>query len=265
MEFELVPQLIVVFSTAIIVFILGKNISKTENILAGSSFVGGEKESEARKKFFYLYRRLVRRINKEGYQKKMGLFWVWLEKILRKIRISFLKLDSKIVSILDKLRKKNMISNVIKTKTKSENKTENKAEDKIKKEIKDIATNGFINSKTVDVEINNNMDSELIDRKKEEKPSIEDKPSIAENKTKTEKEKEYIYLISKNPFDVRSYWKLGVIYSRRKNYKDAISCFRQITKIDPAYTKAKNKITDLIERMKKKEKVGKGEEDKKSL
>lgn len=265
MEFELVPQLIIVFSTAIIVFVLGKNVSKTENISVNSSFIVSKNESEARKKFSYLYKRFVRRISKEEYQKKMGLFWVWLEKILRKIRINFLKFDSKIVFLLDKLRKKNTAGNVIETKTKAEDKIENKSEDKIKKEMKDIATNDFMNSKTADGEINNNMDSELIDRKKEEKSGAESKPSITENKTKTEKEKEYIYLISKNPFDVRSYWKLGVIYSRRRNYKDAISCFRQIIKIDPAYTKAKNKITDLIERMKKKEKVEKGEEDKKEL
>lgn len=265
MEFELVPQLIVVFSTAIIIFILGKNISKTENIVVGGSFVVGEKESEAKKKFFYLYKRLVGRINKEEYQKKIGLFWVWMEKVLRKIRINFLKFDGKIVSLLDKLRKKNTAGNVIETKTKAENKTEDKVEDKIKKEIKDTAMNDFINSETADKEANNDMDLELTDREKEEKPNTDEKPSIAENKTKTKKETEYIYLISKNPFDIKLYWKLGVIYSRRRNYKDAISCFRQITKIDPAYTKAKNKIMDLAERMKKKEKTEKEEENKEKL
>lgn len=265
MEFELVPQLIVVFSTAIIVFILGKNISKTENIAVNSSFIVSKNESEARKKFSYLYKRLVRRISKEEYQKKIELFWIWLEKILRKIRISFLKLDGKIVSILDKLRKKNTAGGVIETKTKTENKTGDEAEDKVKKEIKDTVANNFINSETADKKANNDMDSELTDREKEEKPSTEEKPSMAENKTKTEKEKEYIYLISKNPFDIKSYWKLGAIYSRRKNYKDAISCFRQITKIDPAYTKAKNKITDLIERMKNKEKMEKEKENKERL
>lgn len=265
MEFELIPQLIMVFSTAVIVFILGKNISKMENISVNDSLVVDESESAARKKFSCLYKRLIKRISKEEYQKKMELFWIWLEKILRKTRIGFLKLDGKIVSILDKLRRKNATSNAIEAETKSEDKTENKAEDRIKKETKDIAINDFINSKTVDGEINNNIDSELIDCKKKEKPSIEDKSSVAENKTKTEREKEYIYLISKNPFDIKSYWKLGAIYSRRKNYKDAISCFKQITKIDPAYAKAKSKITDLIEKMKKKEKVEKVEKDNKGL
>lgn len=248
MEFELIPQLIVVFSTAVIVFILGKNISKTENIAAGGSFVVGEKESEAKKKFFYLYKRLVRRINKEEYQKKIGLFWVWLEKVLRKIRINFLKLDSKIVSILDKLRKKNATNNVIET--------EIKVEDKTKEKTEDVIINDFINSKTVDMRTNNNVDSESADHKEE------DKSSIAENKTKTEKEKEYIYLISKNPFDIKSYWKLGAIYSRRKNYKDAISCFRQIVKIDPTYAKAKKKISNLIEKMKGRHIEKKQKEDK---
>ena len=71
-------------------------------------------------------------------------------------------------------------------------------------------------------------------------------------------------MILKNPINIKAYWKLGIVYSRRKNYKDAISCFRQITKIDPTYTKAKKKITDLMERMKdKKENKKKVKEEKK--
>jgi len=263
MEFELVPQLIVVFSAATIVFILGKNISKAENISVGNSFIGGENENEARKKFFYLYKRLVRRINKEEYQKKIGLFWIWLEKVLRKIRIGFLKLDSKIVSLLDRLRKKNTAGNATETKT--------KVEDKNEKEKKNIEANNFVSDKTIDGERKNNTNLSAKNKKENEINTIgneikiekKDEVNAAEDRAKTEKEREYINLISRNPFDVKSYWKLGVIYSRRKNYTDAVSCFRQIIKIDPTYAKAKKKISDLMERMKKRHAGGRQKDDKK--
>ncbi|MCK4799617.1 hypothetical protein KAS31_01440, partial [Candidatus Parcubacteria bacterium] len=97
--------------------------------------------------------------------------------------------------------------------------------------------------------------TEIVDKKEETEVCTKEEEK-AEIYTKKEnakgKEKEYIEMILKNPIDVKSYWKLGIVYSRRKNYKDAISCFRQITKIDPTYTKAKKKISDLVERMKDK-------------
>lgn len=202
MEFNLVPQIIIVTSMGIIIFILGKNISKVRELPDDSLFENkGKKEKE---NFLYLYKRLTRRINKEKYQEKVNSFWVWFEKILRKLRIRFLRLDNKIVSTLDKVKEKN-----------------------IESESEEQKNSAIITPDT-----------------------SSEKEDLTENKNK--KEKEYINLISKNPLDIKSYWKLGIVYSRKKNYKDAISCFRQITKIDPSYTKAKKKIIDLMGRMRKK-------------
>jgi len=68
---------------------------------------------------------------------------------------------------------------------------------------------------------------------------------------RTKKEQECIEILMQNPADIKAYWKLGIIYSKRRNYEDALACFRQIVKIDPTYTKAKQKVIEIMEKMKK--------------
>ena len=253
MDFDIISQVIIVFFTGIIILILGKNISKVketpDDFLFESS--GEKKEKE---KFLYLCKRLVRRVNKEKYQEKVDLFWVWFEKVLRKLRINFLRLDNKIVSALDKVKEKN-----VEAETETESKDQRREYDEPKdNDIKLKDENMYVKDEEVkkndnDENVADNTNEIEVENKSDESGVKIDELNT-ENKNKNEREKEYIDLISKNPVDVKSYWKLGIVYSRRKNYKDAISCFRQITKIDPTYTKAKKKITDLMGRMKKNKK-----------
>jgi len=259
MEFDIVPQAVIVFSMGIIILILGKNISKVKETPDDFLFENRDEKKE-KEKFSYLCKRLMRRVNKEKYQEKVGLFWVWFEKVLRRLRIRFLRLDNKIVSTIDKVKEKN-VENEIET----ENKDQPREFDELKNyndvnNIKAKDENMYADDKNVsdnsdskteeDISVVPNIANEEKGKKEGDKNEIEaDKLSIENKKGK---EKEYIDLILKNPVDIKSYWKLGIVYSRRKNYKDAISCFRQITKIDPSYTKAKKKITDLMGRMKRK-------------
>lgn len=252
MSFDLLPQIIIIISIGIIVVILGKNISKTKGLDSESLFSGEKKDEQEKENFFYLYSRIKKRINREEYRKKIDLMWIWLEKTLRKIRISFLKIDNKIVLLLDKLREKKIESEVEKDeqtdnvgkKTKEESdkreflkKEESVAEDKLQDSK---ASESITGSKAAEI-IGKDGQEEIIS-------------GIFEKENAKGKEKEYIKMILKNPIDIKAYWNLGVVYSRRKNYKDAISCFRQITKIDPTYFKAKKKISDLMKRMKNKNK-----------
>ena len=272
MEFDIVPQIIIVFSMGIIVFILGKNISKVKENPDDFLFENRNEKKE-REKFSYLYRRLTRRINKEKYQEKVALFWIWFEKVLRKLRINFLRLDNKIVSALDKVKEKNVESEIeaeseIETENKDQQRKYNKPKDddtkvkdgniytddvKIEKNYDNKSAGDNFNFKTENniSTISDAVNKEKSDNKDDNNGIKTDELNI-ENRNKKGREKEYINLILKNPTDIKSYWKLGIVYSRRKNYKDSISCFRQIVKIDPTYTKAKKKISDLMGRMKKK-------------
>ena len=269
MEFDIVPQIVIVFSMAIIILILGRSVSKVKETPDDFLFENKDEEKE-KEKFLYLCKRLTRRINKEKYQEKVDSFWIWFEKALRKLRINFLRLDNKIVSALDKVKEKN-----VETETETENKDQQWENGNLKdgnNNIKAKDENMYVDNKETersdnkgvgDSFISKTEDDALIisddidkkgDNNEGDKDNVETNELNIKNINKKGKEKEYIDLILKNPVDIKSYWKLGIIYSRKKNYKDAISCFRQITKIDPTYTKAKKKIVDLVGRMKKKEK-----------
>ncbi|MCK4592301.1 tetratricopeptide repeat protein [Candidatus Parcubacteria bacterium] len=282
MTFDLIPQIIIIISTGIIIVILGRNIPKVKNLNEENLFLKKEDEKE-KEKFFYLYSRIKKRVSKEEYRKRVDLMWVWLEKILRKTRISFLKIDNKIISLLDKLREKHVETEIDKSEkaddidkyedVKKGEIEENRVKEKDKlwtgiQEKKDDKflrkETGIVKNELQKSEFSENIDSdemaEIINKDKQKKIIN----NISEKEDAKGKEKEYIEMILKNPINIKAYWKLGIVYSRRKNYKDAISCFRQITKIDPTYTKAKKKITDLMERMKdKKEEKKKAKEEKK--
>ena len=288
MTFDLMPQVVIIISIGIIIVIIGRNIPKINNLNERNLFLKRE-EAKEKEKFFYLYRRMKKRISKEEYKEKIGLMWIWFEKVLRKTRIRFLRIDNKIIFLLDKLREKNIETEVDKNEKNnniSEHESVNEARGTVGiKDNKDLQEDSvYVKDKLPENEILKNVDSDRVtevvneDRKSDEtfeskreekevpKTEISDKKEETEVCTKEEekaevytkkenakgKEKEYIEMILKNPIDIKSYWKLGIVYSRRKNYKDAISCFRQITKIDPTYTKAKKKISDLVKRMKEK-------------
>ena len=290
MTFSMLPQIIIIFSIGIIVVILGKNISKLKDLENEELLIEKKEKNKEKEKFLYLYGRLKQRINKKEYHRMINSLWIWLEKTLRKVRINFLKIDNKIIAVLDKLRekkseievdKKIQIDNMDKH---EENEAENKESDSFadqdqnidqdKETIFEVQT---IDQKDAEVNLHEekDMDNEIM--LAEEKLTDKQDKEVSFHKGKEEdlyvakedakgKEKEYIEAIIKNPIDVKSYWKLGIVYSRRKNYKDAISCFRQITKIDPTYKKAKNKISDLLEKMKdKKENKKKAKEKKKVI
>lgn len=330
MDFEILPQLIIVISTAGILLIIGKNFSKAkEATVREEIFMESVKKAQKEKEeFLYLYKRAVRRINKENYQKKMAAFWLWFEKFLRKLRITFLKLDGKMVPVLENLRKKNTMSiemlketernirknmenenfskfwNVKKSELKNKNNVAG-AEIKDGKESPIMAADAnadkeeiiiekpvqeaemametkteFVKNLTAEpeelqqkepMEANSEMTEEKEDVTGNEKKDIpveqavcmEDTEEVEEEEgekiegadsqgIRTKKEKEYIEMLMKNPADIRAYWKLGLIYSKRRNYDDALACFKQITKIDPTYTKAKQKAIELMEKMRRK-------------
>lgn len=356
MDFEILPQLIIIFSMAGILAIIGKNFSKMKEAGSEEIFLQeDDKEKKEKEKFLYLYKRAVRRLDKESYQKKMADFWLWSEKFLRKLRILVLKLDTRMLSLLEQLRKRNSQSlenfkkraemntygdkaaetfskfwshNIGGKKTKAE-RTEMNAENvDAKPQRTEITVETKVSSTIIAAaNLEEKSENEPLDEteaycedqkeeteeiaaeeiykevyeEEEQKMPLENKeeyfkesvketaepieetanPSMAEIeqseeyiaetqetaeiisekkvkeveteeeiRIRTRKEQEYIEILMKNPTDIKAYWKLGLIYSKRRNYEDALACFRQIVKIDPTYTKAKQKAIELMEKMK---------------
>lgn len=305
MEFDLIPQIIIIIASGVIIVILGRNIPKLKDDSSDGFWSGNYNEVEKREKekFQYLFDRLKKKINRDEYKKRIDLFWIWFEKLLRKVRINFLKVDNTIVMVLEKLREKNIekIEKIFKDTTqkaksgiqKAEIRQRNDPPKEEKKfdwnsinrnaasapemEKKKIIEAAISELETGDPavrvikkeEVSANPSVEEIVKESsvqnfeihEESPEkFEDAEELVENlggEERTNKEKEYINMILKNPIDVKAYWQLGTIYVRRKNYKDAIECFRQITKIDPTYDKAKHKLAEILGKMKKGVKRGK--------
>lgn len=272
MEFDLLPQIIIVISIGIIIVLLGRNISKINDLDEDDLFFDKTEAETEKEKFFYLYNRIKKRVNREEYTRKISLMLVWSEKLLRKIRINFLKIDNKIIFLLAKLREKSIKTKIEIDKNK---KTDIINKDEESQELKEVVVTEEQNdifkkkgevlreniiceeNKEINLEKQEKIEENVVEMENVQKEIpediIEDSTEYSKRENTKGKEKEYIDLILKNPIDIKAYWKLGIVYSRRRNYQDAIACFLQITKIDPTYEKAKKKVLDLIERTKKNE------------
>ncbi len=260
MEFIIIPQLILIFSLFGILFILGRNFSKfkkdsekpspslsqegnkkiplTPFDKRGNSERGiiqegnaqdrsleevGTRVKKEEEKFKYLCRRLAKRINfqavQEKYKQFSGAARIKLEKILRKTRIGFLRLDGKFMILIEKLRKRK--------------------EKEKEKPSSDPSQEG-----------NNYPPLTSLPKKTGRGEKEINNPFLTSPKKKISKEEEYLEIISKNPGDIDAYWKLGILYSRRRNYKDALNCFKEIARIKPGYEKAKKKVKIISEKLK---------------
>jgi len=58
-------------------------------------------------------------------------------------------------------------------------------------------------------------------------------------------EQKYIQIISQDPKNIFAYQKLGQLYLQQKNYGDAQAAFKQILKIEPKNSKAKDHLNKL--------------------
>ncbi len=283
MEFTLVPQLILVFSLVGILFILGRNFSKFKEVSKpvsslfqeGNSYTPNSSQErnavkevtirikKEEEKFGYLCRRLAKRINwqtvREKYKQFSGFAHARLEKALKKARINFLKLDRKTVTLIEKARKKKEkhAADLLEEKDPSllENSIpEEEKPEYINEEAEKVENGVFpVVDEKCDFAKVSMMENKTEDKKSEDKENKEYKGNKKEIKgVRKSKEKEYVEMIGEDPKNVDAYWKLGIIYSRKRNYKDALACFKQIVKIKPNYEKAKKKIKDISEKIRRK-------------
>jgi len=254
MEFIIVPQLILVVSLFGVLFVLGRNFSRFKETLKptpnlsregnlhasspsqeGNAVEGvAERVKGEEEKFKYLFKRLVKRINlsnaREKYKRLAGFAHARLEKVLRKTRINFLKLDNKTFALIEKLRKK---TEAVQAEDAEPTEKLSREQDRHRKD--EARQKG------------NNPPLTPPKRGIKEVPSREG--SEVEKNKKKSKEKEYLELIGNNPKNTDAYWKLGILYSRKRNYKDALNCFKEVVKIKPNYEKAKNKVKDISEKL----------------
>lgn len=59
------------------------------------------------------------------------------------------------------------------------------------------------------------------------------------------REKEWIKIIAENPKDIEAYKKLGLLYLKQENYKDARASFQQVLKINSKDKEANQRLKEL--------------------
>ena len=256
MEFIIVPQLILVLSLFGVLLVLGRNFSRFKDVYEEERRDRSLEETVERikneeEKFKYLCHRLAKRVNFHAVQEKhkriSGIAHVKLEKILRKTRIGFLKLDSKFVVLIEKLRKRKKEIQQIEN--------AEPAVDKISKfetgepaknltEKQPPLTPSFAERGVDKAFLTEESHSSLTPSSKKTGRGEGEIKKIGE-------EGKYLETISDDPKNTDAYWKLGILYSRKRNYRDALNCFKQIVKIKPDYGKAKKKIKDISEKIRK--------------
>lgn len=202
----------------ILVSLLGIGVIILRKIPALLSLPEKPKEILPSQPFFS---RLKRKIKGWQYSEYRGKILAWLEKLLRKTRLLFLKIDSFFLAGIEKARERSQL-----WKVKSRAWVEHKRQKKIKK-----------------LEALQKIEkAELIDKLKETKKGDQAEIGV-EHLAK--KEKELIKTISQNPKDPELYKELGSVYLEAKNFKDAQQAFEEAFKINPNDLEAKENLEKI--------------------
>lgn len=181
----------------------------------------------------------IKRIKEKIDFKKFKFALVqFLEKVLRKSKVSLMKIEN----IAGELTKK------LSAKAKKLNSGLKKPEDDEKKDAE--------TEYNTDEELNDNSDKSVEDKTetvifKKQKGKEEDTKDKevgdvgAKRESDIETEKELIYKIAKNPTNAENYIELGDLYSEADNYDDAIQAFEQALKLDKNNKEAKKGIRKI--------------------
>jgi tetratricopeptide (TPR) repeat protein len=228
---EIIPQMAIILSVAGILIILGRKIPAVLDL--------SEEEKEKEKAFqdrekngriFCFFKKIKEKIMFAKPEKSTARAIVEIEKILKKIRIQLLKLDQKFLVWIKKLREKSEGTF-----------TSHNFQEKL----------GSLKAKKKTIRFLKKKEEPIVEKldKAEKKEAKQEKDNSKQNKNSNE-EKKCIEAITKNPKDVESYKKLGVIYLVQKNYKDAKLSFEQILKINSKNKKAKEELEKIEKAMK---------------
>jgi len=210
--FDLLPQIIIIISIAGIIVIIARKIpqipaSKEKKKVDINS---AESKIKAPNSLNKVWLKIKGFRYSEHSHKILG----FLEKILRKLKVFFLKLENKITNWAERLR---IHSQKVKTRREG-------------MDVK-IESDGEENTQSL------NLDSHI--------------KTSGEN-TADKTEEEYIAAITKNPRDLEAYRNLGNVYVRKNDIKDAREAFRQILRISPSDKDAEMKLRSLrIKKIKK--------------
>ncbi|MFA4817103.1 MAG: tetratricopeptide repeat protein [Parcubacteria group bacterium] len=259
MLYSIIPPILIVASLVAIIIFLVKKLDKVSQ-LSIEEIVREEEERKIMMEdagFFQKISLKIKNIKWDDF--KHGLLGM-LEKITRKSRVVFLKLESKFGGWSENIREKRKARTERKMQVQNAGKKENifqkireykperkmaQLESKEEIEIKKPAFERRAFKKTEDDPARNASHSDA-GGEKIIKPIISEKmvrPRKAEMKDRLEEL--LIERIAANPKDLEAYERLGQYYIEIKGYADAKECFKQVIKLDPGNRNAKYRLKRL--------------------
>ncbi|PIU07380.1 MAG: hypothetical protein COZ85_03995 [Candidatus Moranbacteria bacterium CG_4_8_14_3_um_filter_34_16] len=212
----LFPSLILFSLTGIILFLVKKapNLNRIENEqLKNFSFADNPKKGW--RKFFWPFG------NKSQSDGSGGML-LFLEKILKKMKIVFLRLENKFSGWAEKIKNK-----------RSERKENFEKQEKNFQEQEKISDNFSRFERTEKRQ--SREAGEIVDR--EDKKNIFLKNDFFEC--------QMVEKIAANPKNISLYKKLGEYYWELKNFDYAKECFKQVMKINPRDKNVKQKMKEI--------------------
>ncbi|PIR73350.1 MAG: hypothetical protein COU40_02950 [Candidatus Moranbacteria bacterium CG10_big_fil_rev_8_21_14_0_10_35_21] len=229
------PILIVLSLIGIILFLMKKSSQiKEEDLSIKVAEIFSRRNS--------FFRNLSEKIKIKD-KKKLKNFWLgMLEKFIRKVRMFFLKVETKCHDWVTKLRDRRQ---------KGENLNSEKTFSETEEKSKEIITSGGnimeklkkYKPERKKVSINLTLPKE---EEKEVKPMIGEKVvSASMQNEKSKLEEILIERIAINPRDIEAYERLGEYYMEIENFNFAKECFKQIMKLDPMNKNVRYKIRRL--------------------
>lgn len=221
MLYNIIFAFVIIFSIAVIVFIVSKKMPLVEM------------ENRMKKKE---EKPITKRNWGISYRRAMHLFIHFCERIFRIIKIWALKLDNQVSQWLKKLnnlKKKNDFS-----KERVEKDTVNLINEAEKVDFAQLK------NMTPRPQIQSNINIARIFGEKEKKET-KNEAIVEVNDVDLFTEKECIEMITKNPRNIRAYHTLADIYIKQKNFIDAKASLQQILKFDVNNVNAKMKLRKL--------------------
>lgn len=228
MAYIIIPPILIVLSLAGIVYFLMKKAPQMAE-LAKKEEEAKQKEADdlmERRGFIRRTTARVRGINWAGMKNSILSF---MEKIMRRLRLIFLKLENSFRKMSEWIRTRRS-----RTQEKIEDKIEEKKEEERKIEARRI-------------EIIMPTDSILKEEEKIIRPIISDKVVSPHSRTEMKDRLEDLLIdrIAVDPRDVEAYERLAEYYFEVGNYSDAKECYKQVIKLDPKNRNVRYKMRRL--------------------
>lgn len=219
MLYSIIPPILVVLSLVALIIFLMKKSSRVAELDLGEASKKGEDVSGK-----FEARGIAEKEQKTKFGTKVLLI---LEKIMRWLKVVFLKMDNKLSSWSESVRQKRRIN--------KERKIEFPRMEKMEK----------LEKKDEEVFFERRMPRNMSEIRTEIEVPKRDEVEQKTNEKKDLFEKILIERIAANPKDIEAYERLGEYYMEIESWNYAKECYKQVIKLNPGNSAVKMKMKKL--------------------